>query len=284
MLNEDLEDARFFNTYAHSGTQWNRDPTCWRYMDFLALLSILHREELHCTHISDLYRYDPHEGTGGALINVIKYPITPSLLVSPPIPDIEERNRLEVENIERELAIPWSERLPGLKDRVRVWDQKNDTVYISCWHTNEIDSDFMWRVYGRYEYGIAVKSSVQALMQSIRDGGVDVRKVGCGFVVYPTRDQLYREKLEESMGSYAAFMIKSPQYSPENEFRVFVKAKCRVPSCDLHVDIRKLIHGIHISPLVPRWAIEPLRATLNPLCRAKGLPEVVVSQGSLRDI
>lgn len=140
-------------------------------MDFLALISILHREELHFTQISDLYRYDPHEGTGGALINVVRYPITPSLLVTPSNPEVEERNRKEVENIERELAIPLSEQLPELKDKVRVWDQENDTVYISCWHANEIDSDFMWRVYGRYEYGIAVKSSVQAPMYSIRDGG-----------------------------------------------------------------------------------------------------------------
>jgi hypothetical protein len=284
MLDTDLEDARFFDISAHSGTQWARDPACWRYMDFLGLLSILHREELHFTHISDLYRYDPHEGTGGALINVVNYPITPSIVTWPENPDTQERNRKEVEEIERDLAIPLSQRLPHLKDQVRVWDRENEAIYISCWHTNEIDSDFMWRVYGRYEYGLAVKSSVQSLIHSIRDGGVSSGKLGGGFVVYPTRDQLIREKFEGPMGSYAAFMIKSPQYSPEKEFRVCVKAQRRVPSCDLRVDLRKLIHGVYISPMVPRWAVEPLRAALEPLCTAKGLPKLVVSQGSLRDM
>src|SRR5947208_1478886 len=110
MRNEDLEEGRFFNTYAKSGTQWSRDPTCWRYMDLLGLLSTLNREELHFTHISDLYRYDPHEGTGGGLINVVRYPIMPSLIVSPPDPDFEDRNRQEIESIEKELRIPLSER------------------------------------------------------------------------------------------------------------------------------------------------------------------------------
>jgi hypothetical protein len=252
-------------------------------MDLLGLLSILNRKELHFTHISDLYRYDPHEGTGGALINIVKYPITPSLIMSPPDPEFEARNRQEIESIEKELRIPLSERLPELQDKVKQWDRDNDAIYISCWHTNEIDSDFMWRIYGRYEYGFAVRSSVQSLVYAIRDAGLDLTKLGAGFIVYPTRDQLIRERLEDSMGSCAAFMIKSPQYSPENEFRVFVKAKHRVPSCDLRVDLRKLIQGIHISPLVPRWAVRPLLATLNPLCAASGLPEVTVGPGSLRE-
>ena len=84
MTNDELEDAKFFNTFAHSGTRWARDPTCWRYMDLLSLLAILQNETIHFTHIMDLYRYDPHEGTGGLLINVVNDPIQPSVMVSPP--------------------------------------------------------------------------------------------------------------------------------------------------------------------------------------------------------
>lgn len=284
MRNEDLEDARFIDTFAHSGTRWDRNPTCWRYMDLLSLLSILQNEKIHFTHIMDLYRYDPHEGTGGLLINVVNDPVTPSVMVSPPNSRIDEENKKEVERIMAELRIPLSEQLPKSREKVKQWDKENDAIYISSWHTNEIDSDFMWRIYGKYEYGFAVVSSVQDLVYSIRDGGIDLRKLGCGFVVYPTRDQLIKEKLEDSMGSFAAFMIKSPQYSPENEFRVFVKSRVRVASCDLRVDLRKLVNSIRISPLVPRWAVRPLLATLNPICNAKGLPPVESGIGSLRDI
>ena len=62
-------------------------------MDLLSLLAILQNETLHFTHISDLYRYDPHEGTGGLLINVVNDPIPPRMSVVPPDLRFEEQNR-----------------------------------------------------------------------------------------------------------------------------------------------------------------------------------------------
>ena len=56
---------------------------------------------------------------------------------------------------------------------------------------------------------------------AIQDAGLDLKRLGAGFVVYPSRDQLIREKLEDSMGSCAAFMIKSPQYAYQ-QFRRYV--------------------------------------------------------------
>jgi len=253
-------------------------------MDLVSLLAILQNETLHFAHITDLYHYDPHEGTGGLLINVVNDPIPPRMLTAPSNTGVDAENQREIEAIIAELQIPLANQLPQFRERVRRWDDENDSIYISSWHVNSIDSDFMWRIYGKYEYGFALVSSVQDLVHSIRDSGIDGRKIGCGFVVYPTRDQLIRERLDETMGSCAAFMIKSPQYSPENEFRVFIKARKRVTSCDLKVNLRRLVHGVRISPFVPRWAVRPLLQTLNPLCNAKGLPAVEAGIGSLREI
>jgi hypothetical protein len=290
MKNDDLKDVKFTNTYAHSGTQWARNPTCWRYMDLTSLIWILQNEKIHFTHIMDLYKYDPHEGTGGLLIDSVTYPIQPSsfVMVYPSDPrgneKIDEGDRIEIEKIKAELSIPLSERLPEYRDKVKQWDKENDAVYISSWHTNEIDSDFMWKIYGKNEYGFALASSVQDLVKSFLTKDIDSAKLGGQFVVYPTRDELIRDNLEESIGSSAAFLIKSPQYSPENEFRVFVKAKQRVASCDMEVDLKKLIHSIRISPLTPQWAVQPLLDILNPICSAKGLPLVKKGIGSIRDI
>ena len=284
MKNADLEDVEFHNTFAHSGTRFSRNPACWRYMDLLSLISIIQNEKIHFTHIADLCRHDPHEGTGGLLVGIENRPVPPSVTVYPPNPDVQDANRREIEKIMQELSIPLSERLPNYKDKVKQWDKENDAVYINSWHTNELESDFMWRIYGKYEYGFALVSSVEDLRNSFLAKGVHRSKLGGGFVVYPTRDELIRENLEECLGRSAAFMIKSPQYSPENEFRVFVRAKHRVASCDMEVDLRKLVRSIRISPLVPRWAVEPLLNTLNPICSAKGLPPLDRRIASIRDI
>jgi hypothetical protein len=284
MKNEDLDEARFYDHFSAGSTQWNRNPECWRYMDLLSLLTILENSSLHFTHIRDLFRFDPSEGTGGLLTNVVNTEITPQIIAVPSDPYIDERNQKEIKRIEDELKIPLPELLPRYKESVRRWDQDNQGVHISCWHTNPVDSDFMWRIYGKMEYGFAIASTVQSVVQSIRDAGIDAKKVGGGFVLYPTRDEVIRDGVDKQSDSSRAFMIKSPQFKAEHEFRVFVKAKRVIPSCDIPVSLRTLIRGIFVSPLMPRWAIGPAMSVLNPICRAKGLPDVTPPKPPLREI
>jgi len=283
MNNQQLEDVPKIDTFAHSGTRWARNPTCWRYMDLLSLIAILQNETLHFSHIADLYKYDPEEGTGGLSIDAVKLPITPSISAYPSTPKIENEAAREIAHIKAELEMPLSERIPLSIEKVKEWDKANRNLYISSWHANDIESDFMWRVYGK-EYGFAVVSSVHDLVQSLNVDGIGPSKIGFGFVVYPTRDELIRDKFEESVGSIASFMIKPPEYSPENEFRLFLKSKRKVQSCDMRVDLTKLIHSIQISPLIPSWAEIPLLNTLNPICLKKGLPEIQRRNRPLRNI
>jgi len=240
----------------------------------LSLISILETETLHFSHLYDLFRYDPNEGTGGLLIDVVRSPLQPSVFISPTTPEIESQNAKEIEKIEAELRVPLSELLPSYRDKVKKWDEANKNVYISSWHANDIESDFMWRVYGKYEYGFAILSSAHDLVESLKINGIHSTKIGFGFVVYPTRDILIRDNLTEELGDCSSFMIKSPEYSTENEFRLFLRTKSQVTSCDMRVDLKKLIHRIKISPLTPSWAVKPLINTLNPICEKKGLPSI----------
>lgn len=282
MKNENLQKVESIPETTNTRTRFSRNPMCWRYMDLLSLLSILQNERIHFSHITELYKYDHQEGTGGLGIDLVNDTITPSVTLSRPNHKVDEENQKEIERIIKELNKPISEQ--ELKEKVKVWDEENNTVYISSWHMNEVDSDFMWRVYGKYEYGLAIETSVQELVGSIVDAGIDVDKLGYGAVIYPTRDTLIRDKIHEVLGNYAAFMIKTPEYSPEKEFRVFVRAIEQVTSCDIKVNLQKLIHKIHISPLVPQWAVKPIIDTLNPICMAKGLPPIEISHKFLREI
>ena len=130
----------------------------------------------------------------------------------------------------------------------------------------------MWRIYAKHEYGFAVVSNAQDLIRCF--DGYDISKIGFGFVIYPTRDQLIREDLHSYMGIDSAFMVKHPKFAPENEFRVFVRPKEHAKNCDLKVNLKRLVKQIRISPLVPEWAESALLATLNPMCEKKGLPPI----------
>jgi len=262
----------------------SRDPRVWRYMDLLSLLYLLQNKELHFSQLRDLQEYDHNEGTGGLLIDVVNDPIRPSINVYPSNPDQELRNKEEIQKIEEELKIPLSEKLARYKKQVKDWDRENANVYISCWHTNPIDSDFMWRVYAKHEYGFAIVSSAQDVVSSLLVDGIEPAKIGWGFIVYPTQDELIRDRLDEYFGNFAAFMIKHPSFAHENEFRVFVKAREQVDSCDMKVNLNKLIHEIRLSPLVPGWADGPLLKTLNPICEQNGITLIKPNKINLRTI
>jgi hypothetical protein len=280
MTNDDLVDCKRYGTFAQTGTRFSRDPTVWRYMDILSLLSLLQSERLHFTRLEDLYRFDANEGTGGVSINVINNVISPSSFSIPSTPEADARNDEQIARIEKELSVPFSARLPELRDQIKVWDKQNANVFISCWHTNESESDFMWRVYAKQEYGFAVVSSAHALVQSFKD--TDATKIGHDFVVYPTADELIRDKLHSYMGSDSAFLIKHWEFHHENEFRVFIRTKTRNQNCDLRVDLPTLVREIRISPLVPDWAEGSLRKTLDPICEKRGIPVIRERTPALR--
>jgi hypothetical protein len=183
---------------------------------------------------------------------------------------MDARNAAEIARIQKGLSVPLAERITDLREQVAKWDTENANVYISCWHANELEADFMWRIYAKHEYGFAVVSNAQDLICCF--DGYDPGKIGFGFVVYPTRDRLIQWDLHFYMGRDSAFMVKHPEFSHENEFRVFVRPKEHTKSCGLKVKLKRLVKQIRISPLVPEWAESALLATLNSMCEKKSLP------------
>jgi hypothetical protein len=225
-------------------------------MDILSLLSLLQSERLHFTNLKDLFRFDVNEGTGGLSINVARGVFLPSGFFP-----------LGME----EPKVPATSKLPQWRKKVKEWDKQNANVFISCWHMNDIDSDFMWRVYAKLEYGVAVVSCGNELVDSFK--GIDKSKIGYARVDYPFMNHVCEGHSE--MGNDAAFLIKHPQFEPEREFRVFLRTKeTDVQSCDLEVNLQTLIKEIRISPLMPSWAERALRDTLDPICEARGIPAI----------
>ena len=91
------------------------------------------------------------------------------------------------------------------------------------------------------------------------------------------------DRLTEGHYSLPPFLIKTKAFEPECEFRVFVQTKNPTDSCDLDVDLNKLVHEIRISPLAPRWVDDAVRATLDPICDRLGIPKVADRERNLRE-
>ncbi|HSH96129.1 MAG TPA: DUF2971 domain-containing protein [Roseimicrobium sp.] len=167
------------------------------------------------------------------------------------------------------------------KAKVEEWDDKHSNVHISCWHESLEFTDFMWRVYGQNEHGVAIVTSAQGLLDSF--SLVEPKKIGWGFIVYPSPAELIEQRYTEGYHAIPPFLIKTEVFRPESEFRVFVQPKLKVKSCDLDVNLNTLIKEIRISPLAEPWAYEAVRKTLNPICNQLRLPEIAEREHSLRE-
>lgn len=231
MTDDELFSAKHHGIMSPSGTF--PDPTVWRYMDILSLFTLLQTERLHFTKLSELYRFDPNEGTGGLSIKVVNSVVTPRSFSIPVTAESIERNKQELSRVEAELKVALSMPIQKWKIQVQEWDKLNENVFISCWHTNENESDFMWRIYAKHEYGLAVTSYLQDLLDSFEHIGRD--KIGYDYVVYPSLDILLKDRLHQALGPDAAFLIKHPDFQAERELRIFVRPKQSVKSCDLKV-------------------------------------------------
>jgi hypothetical protein len=133
----------------------------------------------------------------------------------------------------------------------------------------------MWRVYGAYHYGFALEVELHDLYHAFIDSGISAGKIGMGFVLYLTRDQIAREYISLEDEPYYAFLIKSPEFSPENELRLYVNTVDDKKSCDVPVNLKRAIKRIHVSPFMHRWAVDSVMRTIDRLCVSKGLPELV---------
>lgn len=267
---DDFEDCPTIRTFSPRGVQHDDCPRIWRYMDLPSLLWMLQNEALRLTPLPDLSRFDPNENTCGLLITERGEPSRPC--VSPPytLPGEEEK----VRQIERQLSVPLSARRDEVVAKVRKYREQNSNVFISCWHVNERESDFMWRIYAKHEYGFAVVSDTQALVHALCQRQIPRSKLGTGFVVYPTRAQLLQDELESVFQPHMAFMIKHPDFMDEHEFRLYVRPRRTDGHLALPIELGILIKAVHASPLMPTWAREVVVPTVNKLLAVKGLAEV----------
>jgi hypothetical protein len=87
-------------------------------------------------------------------------------------------------------------------------------LFINCWVASETESVPMWKIYGSYDQGIAIKSTVNSFKRSLRGSQVDMLALTVGLVRY------YRE------GPQALFDYnKGVEFSWDSAAKVSRKAR-----------------------------------------------------------
>lgn len=218
-----MEEARRDDTYEWYPEDADADTPIWRYMDLGKFISLIQTNQLWFSHTSKFQ--DPYEG---------RY------------------SRSVAEEIQRE---KWGIEEPSDDDTEFFLEDDYDD-YVSCWNMKEGQSVALWEMYVEGKDGVAVKSTVGELRESI---------VGLPETTFDHRIESgkveYHITGDEPRGPYAPIYTKRDIFDFEEEYRIVVTSFESLENVELDgVRIKpKVGIGLEIDPgiLIDKVYISP---------------------------
>ena len=164
-------------------------------------------------------------------------------------------------------------RLKDYENTKQFWSDEELTkkfYFLNCWHINNHQSDAMWKIFLDTKNGIAIKSSVKSLIESLKVSEDDVY---IGEVYYRNYDEVTfdelmfekQNKIGGRGGSLNQFSYKRISFEHEKELRLFHidmpiphAIKSGIPReplthKNIKIDIKSMISEIVIAPFAEIW-------------------------------
>lgn len=224
--------SNYNNEYNIHNKEFDFETGLWRYMDFSKFVNLLHTSRIFFTKPRKFR--DPFEGAFSEqdFIRLIGEP-------SSYIPDIKhdyDQHRQTLINESRILL---------------------DFVGVSCWHLNNTESAAMWDLYLKSGEGIAIKSNINRLIESIKS------PISYGQVQY-----IDYVKDMASNNTFESLFYKRSSFSHENEFRLIHFENIESPSFNeygvpIECNLNELIEEIYIAPTAPQWFVETVASVVE---------------------
>jgi hypothetical protein len=211
------------------------DTVIWRYLNFVKFMSLLEKRCLFFTR-PDKFE-DPFEGS---LIQDTPIRITTADGATGSVTDTHMRLQ-DVDETSRKIQAEHRRRMVL-------------HTYINCWYARPHDSTAMWAIYANPDDGVAIRSTVGRLAQSI---STSEREIYIGSVQYI--DFLLEPGTEAWENSFTPFLHKRLGFEHENEVRAITTThpdSPPEPGLSIQADLNVLIEGIVIAPQAAEWFSE----------------------------
>ena len=274
------------------------DAKLWRYVDLSHFLSFLSRRSLY---FAKLTEFD--DAWEGAISEGVKEGYKRALLHS--IEKMAPKTAPASEKlIAMEISKPVAEGFAELHAGVRK------AIYgINCWHSNDVESVAMWKLYTRGKDGVAIQTTVSGLKSCLSH---ESRDIFIARVHYSDHEILPTKKELISTHRMIPIVTKRRSYAHESEVRVILNRRqnkreleeierkimlmeektleeldgleelegLRVTTSgeSITVDICNLVERVVVSPDYPTWAIADLQERVT----AAGLAVTVEKSDLLR--
>lgn len=259
----------------------------WRYVSLDKLIHLLETESLYFTPLSCYKETDPFEGympkVAFEALGTAMQPIS-SDLISRCIDMIDRVIKLEDKYGSTEETKKF---LAGIEDLVDQEPQRFNEHYkgviqnftVSCWHENKTESEAMWKLYSDQGKGVAIKTSVQSIVNGIEcfDELIDINM---GAVKYMDFFDSNIDPNDCVLDGHLAPLLKRSSYSHESEVRMFhFKESDNVSPEPLTIQVAPhlLIEEVYISP----FCSEPFISSTVAICKKYNIPKDRIIKSSL---
>lgn len=211
----------------------SEDTTLWRYMDIIKFLDLIQNKQLYFSNIEGFN--DPYEG-----------------FISP------EFKKYEME------------KLSSLEDKEfyeKNQKEKLKNYFISCWNADKNENASMWLAYSNKDNGIAIKTNISKLINSIAlvnyKNNQYKKSFVLGKVLYVGKDDLTENNIkkiqwERLLDNLPKILFyKSVLFKSENEVRVILKKDdCNNNFFKVNINLRYLIDEIYIVPTAKKYYVD----------------------------
>jgi len=230
--------------------QKHADEKIWRYMSLAKFVSLLSRSALWFTR-ADTFE-DKWEGLSRA--------IPCSCLADEATADEHYKRHIRIH-------AKWRRALPKRS-------------FVNCW-TMEADSIPMWRIYGSYDGGIAVQTSVEKFRQSVQFPKEFPARTMGPVLYYDSMPPYAFDYSKDTQFSwekeFELILQKRPSYSFEREWRAVIVGSPRDTAKGTGIwvpvgSVDDLIERVLVSPLAPNWFLTDITELANTF-KLKATPE-----------
>jgi hypothetical protein len=228
------------------------DTPLWRFMDFAKFVALLSDKAIYFPR-ADLLG-DPFEGARGIVSRrgewkdyTMKY--YRELIANPPPPHKNTKTEEEIE----------AEALKLHDDVERLSAREVKEQFVTCWHSNEVESEALWRLYcPALTPGVCIKTTFGLLDKSLHSD----YEIRFGHVQYI-------DFKKDFAGTYDRIFWKRKSLSHEAEVRGVIHPEPDGPDGGeakgmlVKTDLKTFIQSVIVSPLAVPWFQDVLKRTLE---------------------
>lgn len=232
----------------------------WRYVSLDKFINLISGSSLYFTPLWEYVKSDPYEGLPPSVS------IRAMASIGQVFYDELEQKLSALERQYPDAPLHAFDELKKIRDQIserpakfkRTTQALFQGQLVSCWHSNSVESEAMWKLYSDSGKGVAISTTVGALAKALETQIENelVSKIFIGKVRYMDYTDQSITAGDCVVDGHLSPLLKRLSFKHEEEVRAFFMPKCGVSDIDnfkpgamsISLDLQGMVDGIYISP------------------------------------